>query len=100
MTVEEPVWYRNLKGICCGTTGGIAVTLVGHPFDTLKVRLQTQCSTSPTYNGVIDCLKKTIKWEGVGGLYKGVGKFLFIDDNVINISEFLSIFSYHKCNVI
>ena len=25
------------------------VTLVGHPFDTLKVRLQTQSSTKPIY---------------------------------------------------
>ena len=25
------------------------VTLVGHPFDTVKVRLQTQSTTHPTY---------------------------------------------------
>ena len=29
--------------------GGIAVTLAGHPFDTAKVRLQTQSSTNPIY---------------------------------------------------
>ena len=29
--------------------GGIAVTLVGHPFDTVKVRLQTQPSVNPVY---------------------------------------------------
>ena len=29
--------------------GGIAVTLSGHPFDTVKVRLQTQSSTNPAY---------------------------------------------------
>ena len=29
--------------------GGVVVTLVGHPFDTLKVRLQTQSSTKPIY---------------------------------------------------
>ena len=28
---------------------GIAVTLAGHPFDTAKVRLQTQSSTNPIY---------------------------------------------------
>lgn len=32
---------------CC--TGGIAVTLVGHPFDTVKVRLQTQDFAKPIY---------------------------------------------------
>jgi len=31
--------------------GGVAVTLTGHPFDTLKVRLQTQDPAKPIYNG-------------------------------------------------
>lgn len=31
-------------------TGGIAVTLVGHPFDTLKIRLQTQPADKPIYS--------------------------------------------------
>jgi hypothetical protein len=31
------------------SSGGIAVTLVGHPFDTVKVRLQTQPSVNPVY---------------------------------------------------
>lgn len=53
-----------------GTCGGISVTLVGHPFDTLKVRLQTQPTTNPIYSGVMDCLKKTVQWEGLQGLYK------------------------------
>lgn len=73
--------------------GGIAVTMVGHPFDTLKIRLQTQPIDKPIYSmhacgervggaqethdcmhshtdGMIDCARKTIQWEGVGGLYK------------------------------
>jgi len=59
------------RDIFSGTIAGITVTLSGHPFDTLKVRLQTQ-PYPPLYNGLIDCFKKTIKWEGIGGLYKGV----------------------------
>jgi hypothetical protein len=31
------------------TTGGISVTAVGHPFDTIKVRLQTQPMDKPIY---------------------------------------------------
>jgi solute carrier family 25 carnitine/acylcarnitine transporter 20/29 len=58
--------------IAAGTLAGINVTLVGHPFDTLKVRLQTQPQSSKVYTGLIDCFQKTIKWEGVTGLYKGV----------------------------
>ena len=45
---------------------------VGHPFDTLKVRLQTQDMARPMYSGMVDCARKTIQGEGFGGLYKGV----------------------------
>lgn len=64
--------YQLFVDIFAGTIAGINVTLVGHPFDTLKVRLQTQPNKNPIYAGVIDCFKKTIQWEGIGGLYKGV----------------------------
>jgi hypothetical protein len=72
--------------------GGISVTLVGHPFDTIKVRLQSQSQANPLYckliaifskplalltdqcllcvAGVVDCARKTVQWEGLGGLYK------------------------------
>ncbi|KAG0007467.1 hypothetical protein BGZ80_004633, partial [Entomortierella chlamydospora] len=42
-----------------------------HPFDTLKVRLQTQ-PNPPKYSGAMDCLRVTLKEEGPFGLYKGV----------------------------
>ncbi|PNH07796.1 Mitochondrial substrate carrier family protein G [Tetrabaena socialis] len=64
------------KDIFAGTCGGISVTLVGHPFDTLKVRLQTQSMEKPIYSGVVDCARKTVQWEGLGGLYKGLGPTL------------------------
>ncbi|KAJ3391695.1 carnitine transporter [Entophlyctis sp. JEL0112] len=51
-----------------GGCGGIANVLIGHPFDTLKVRLQT----SNEYNGLIDCARKTVARDGVRGLYKGI----------------------------
>jgi solute carrier family 25 carnitine/acylcarnitine transporter 20/29 len=40
--------------------------------DTVKVRLQTQSMAKPLYGGAIDCFKKTLAWEGIPGLYKGV----------------------------
>jgi len=63
---------QNCIDIFAGTVGGFAVTLVGHPFDTLKIRLQTQPSDKPIYTGLKDCFLKTIKWEGPKGLYKGM----------------------------
>ena len=64
---------RTVKNWLSGTVAGIAGCIVGHPFDTLKVRLQTQPVDVPVYRGLADCFVKTMKWEGVGGLYKGVG---------------------------
>lgn len=37
------------KDVFAGTMGGISVTMVGHPFDTIKVRLQTQPMNKPIY---------------------------------------------------
>ncbi|CEM00014.1 unnamed protein product [Vitrella brassicaformis CCMP3155] len=49
----------------------MAQTIVGHPFQTLKVRLQTQPSP-PRYRNGWDCFKITVKEEGWRGLYKGI----------------------------
>ena len=41
----------------------------------LQVRLQTQPKPAPgqpaMYAGTLDCVKKTVKHEGIRGLYKG-----------------------------
>lgn len=58
-----------LEYFICGGFGGICTVLVGHPMDTIKVRLQTVS----TYNGFLDCFRRTISTEGVTGLYKGMG---------------------------
>ncbi|CRL06506.1 CLUMA_CG019481, isoform A [Clunio marinus] len=57
-----------LKYFISGGFGGICTVIVGHPFDTIKVRLQT----NDKYKGMLDCGKKTIQKEGVRGLYKGM----------------------------
>ncbi|CAL1399474.1 unnamed protein product [Linum trigynum] len=65
------------KDLAAGTVGGAAQLVVGHPFDTIKVKLQSQPvplpGQPPKYAGAIDAVKKTISAEGAGGLYKGMG---------------------------
>lgn len=65
------------KDLTAGTIGGAAQLIVGHPFDTIKVKLQSQPTPLPgqvpKYSGAIDAVKKTIAAEGPGGLYKGMG---------------------------
>ncbi len=52
-----------------GVSGGVQaslVTLTGYPFDLIKARLQTQ-----RYPTSWECLKGTVRKEGVLGLYRG-----------------------------
>lgn len=65
------------KDLTAGTIGGAAQLIVGHPFDTIKVKLQSQPvpppGQLPRYLGAIDAVKKTLAAEGPRGLYKGMG---------------------------
>ncbi|KAI9183566.1 Mitochondrial carrier protein ymc2 [Blastocladiella emersonii ATCC 22665] len=61
---------QAVKEILAGSFGGVCQVLSGQPFDTIKVRLQTQ-PTPPIYSGVVDCVKKTVQADGALGLYKG-----------------------------
>lgn len=56
-----------------GCIGGAAGVLVGHPFDTVKVRLQVQSVDRPLYRGTFHCFQSIIRQESVLGLYKGIG---------------------------
>jgi len=70
-TKKDPV-----KEFFAGGFGGSCLVLVGHPLDTIKVRLQTMPEAIPgkasLYSGTFDCAKKTIANEGFKGLYKGM----------------------------
>jgi solute carrier family 25 phosphate transporter 23/24/25/41 len=62
------------------TTGGIGAVSSSfgatavYPLNLLRTRMQSQGTAihPPTYTGWRDCLKKTIKKEGVRGLYRGL----------------------------
>lgn len=51
---------------------GCAGLLVGHPFDTVKVHIQTQDFRNPKYRGTLHCLKTIIAKDSVRGLYRGL----------------------------
>lgn len=52
--------------------GGCAGILVGHPFDTVKVHLQTQDFRNPKYRSTFHCFQSIIKKESFSGLYRGM----------------------------
>ncbi|KAM3538454.1 hypothetical protein ARSEF1564_008634 [Beauveria bassiana] len=63
----SPKPSHDYKGFVAGIGSGIAKLTVGHPFDTVKVRLQS----SDRFKGPLECVLQTIRLEGVRGLYKG-----------------------------
>ncbi|KAI5642004.1 hypothetical protein M9H77_00201 [Catharanthus roseus] len=65
------------KDLTAGTVGGAAQLIVGHPFDTIKVKLQSQPpplpGQPPKFSGALDAVRQTLAAEGPSGLYKGMG---------------------------
>ena len=54
-------------------TAGIVGKYIEYPFDTVKVRLQSQPDHLPLrYTGPLDCFRQSIKTDGLLGLYRGI----------------------------
>lgn len=60
--------YQAAIDFTAGAVGGIACTITGQPFDTIKVKLQTY---PHLYNGTLQCTKSILKNEGITGLFQG-----------------------------
>jgi len=60
------------KEIVAGSVAGGVGKLVEYPFDTVKVRLQSQSLSAREYSGAIDCFQKSLRRDGVLGMYKGI----------------------------
>lgn len=63
------------KEVTAGTIAGIAQLLVGHPFDTIKVKMQA--AAPGEYRGILDCASATIKQQGLLGVYRGMASPFF-----------------------
>lgn len=61
----------GLRSLAAGGVGGVCAVVVGHPFDLVKVRLQT--AEKGVYTGAVDVVRKTVAREGLarvsGGIY-------------------------------
>ncbi|KAJ5112944.1 hypothetical protein N7456_001478 [Penicillium angulare] len=77
-TMELPSLPPNqgleaLKDIVFGSAAGMAGKLIEYPFDTVKVRLQSQPEHLPLrYTGPLDCFRQSFQADGVRGLYRGI----------------------------
>ncbi|KAK9457067.1 mitochondrial carrier domain-containing protein [Dipodascopsis uninucleata] len=64
---------ETAREISFGSVAGIAGKFFEYPFDTIKVRLQSQPDDRPLkFKGPIDCFRQTISHEGILGLYRGI----------------------------
>ena len=57
----------SLRSLAAGGVGGVCAVLVGHPFDLVKVRLQT--AEKGVYTGAIDVVRRTIAREGLARVF-------------------------------
>ncbi|EPQ28552.1 uncharacterized protein PFL1_03856 [Pseudozyma flocculosa PF-1] len=66
------------KDLAFGSIAGMCSKVFEHPFDLVKVRLQTQASDRPPrYSGAFDCFRQTYRGEGFRGLYRGLSMPVF-----------------------
>lgn len=67
-----------LKDVIFGSLAGMAGKYIEYPFDTVKVRLQSQPDTVPLrYAGPVDCFRQSFRRDGLQGLYRGISAPLF-----------------------
>ncbi|KAI0175896.1 mitochondrial carrier [Hypoxylon sp. FL1284] len=69
---------ESVEDIVYGSVAGIVGKYIEYPFDTVKVRLQSQPDHLPLrYTGPLDCFRQSIKADGFLGLYRGISAPLF-----------------------
>ncbi|KAE9373121.1 mitochondrial carrier [Stipitochalara longipes BDJ] len=62
-----------IEDIVYGSIAGVAGKYIEYPFDTVKVRLQSQPDALPLrYTGPLDCFRQSIRSDGFLGLYRGI----------------------------
>lgn len=67
-----------LKDLTFGSIAGVVGKIIEYPFDTVKVRLQSQPNTPVLgYAGPLDCFQKSIRHDGFLSLYRGVSAPIF-----------------------
>jgi len=65
----------TIKEMLAGGAGGACLVFVGHPLDTIKVRIQTMVvvpGQPPPFSGALDCALKAVRHEGPLALYRGM----------------------------
>ncbi|KAA8896288.1 mitochondrial carrier domain-containing protein [Sphaerosporella brunnea] len=71
--VEAASASTAMKDIAFGSLAGMIGKVFEYPFDTVKVRLQSQPDDRPLrYRGPIDCFAQSLRQDGLRGMYRGI----------------------------
>lgn len=82
--------YKMILQLLPGAAQGLVMTIVGHPLDTVKTRMQSNMFNK----GMINCIVSTVKNEGFLGLYRGMMAPLI--SHVAKRSYQFPVFNYFK----
>ncbi|KAK4118703.1 mitochondrial carrier [Parathielavia appendiculata] len=84
---EDDMHISNVTTAVLGATSGALGATIVYPLNVLRTRLQTQGTAMhpPTYTGIVDVATKTVRNEGMHGLYKG------LTPNLLKVAPALSI---------
>ncbi|XP_048590205.1 mitochondrial folate transporter/carrier [Nematostella vectensis] len=65
--------HVRYEHLVAGVSGGVSATMVLHPLDLVKIRLQVNDGSGrgPAYKGLIDATRSIIRTDGFKGLYQG-----------------------------
>ncbi|KAI1828695.1 amino acid transporter arg-13 [Xylaria intraflava] len=75
---QRSVVMEVVEDLTYGSIAGIVGKYIEYPFDTVKVRLQSQPDhLPPRYTGPLDCFRQSLKADGFLGLYRGISAPLF-----------------------
>lgn len=79
-----------------GAIAGIVGVTCVFPIDLVKTRLQSQSNTNRIYNSMFDCFRKSLKSQGLRGMYSGSGVNLILitPEKAIKLTGNLSHFCY------
>ncbi|KAG1725266.1 mitochondrial carrier domain-containing protein [Suillus paluster] len=68
---EEGKMLGGGQLVIAGVAAGLANGIVSGPVEHIRIRLQTQSNTNPTYKGPFNAMKKIASQYGIAGLFKG-----------------------------
>ena len=67
------LFQGTLEYLSCAAISKFIAAVTTYPYQVVRARLQDQNST---YKGAIDCVRKTLRYEGLSGLYKGLTPYM------------------------